>query len=135
MLQPQTIQGQVKYPQVPQRHSDTARYLQSPSPSPLLLVVDAPQGGDGGGQSARQQLGGLSVDLWLGPQQGDDVLQGAGGLQAQSVHHVAQVVCGAGRGIINPSDLTYMSLPKSQGFNAIFPVTINKNMIIYHSFV
>lgn len=26
------------------------------------------------------------------------MLQGAGGLQAQSVHHVAQIVCGAGTG-------------------------------------
>lgn len=59
-----------------------------------MLVVDGAEGGDGGGQSARQQLGRLPVVLRLGPQQGDNVLQVAGRLQAQSVHHVTQVVCG-----------------------------------------
>lgn len=57
------------------------------------LIVDGAEGGDGGGQSARQQLGRLPVVLRFGPQQGDNVLQAAGRLQAQSVHHVTQVVC------------------------------------------
>lgn len=73
----------------------------SPSSSPSVLVVDAPDSSDGGGQPTRQQFGCLPVVFWLGPQQGDDVLQGAGGLQAQSVHHVAQIVCGAGTGVIS----------------------------------
>ena len=98
-----------------------ALYLQSPSPSLLLLVVDAADSGDGGGQSPWQQFGGLSEVFWLGPQQGDDVLQGAGGLQAQSVHHVAQIVCGAETGrctltqppfrwILSPGPLITVSL-------------------------
>lgn len=58
------------------------------------LVVDGAEGGDGGGQSAGQQLGRLPVVLRFGPQQGHNVLQVAGRLQAQSVHHVAQVICG-----------------------------------------
>ena len=70
----------------------TARPTQSTFLSPSMLVVDAPEGRDGGGQSARQLFGGLSVVFGLGPQQGDDVLEGAGGLQAQSVHHVTQIV-------------------------------------------
>jgi len=60
-----------------------------------------PDSGDGGGQPAGQQFGGLSEVFWFGPQQGDDVLQAAGRLQAQSVHHVAQIVCGAGTSVIN----------------------------------
>lgn len=58
----------------------------------LLLVVDASESSDGGGQATGQRFGRLSVVLWFGPQQGDDVLQGAGGLQAQSIHHIAQIV-------------------------------------------
>ncbi|KAF3853498.1 hypothetical protein F7725_014186 [Dissostichus mawsoni] len=59
--------------------------------------VDVPDSSDGGGQPAGQQFGGLSEVFWFGPQQGDDVLQAAGRLQAQSVHHVAQIctdICG-----------------------------------------
>ncbi len=87
------------------------QYLQSLSLSLLLLVVDAPEGSDAGGQSTRQQFGGLSVVSWFGPQQGDYVLQGAGGLQAQSVHHIAQIVCGAGTGVITPNDTIHGKLP------------------------
>ena len=76
-----------------------APYLINPSQvatalPPPWLVVQAPEGGDGGGQSARQELGCLPVVLRFGPQQGDDLLQGARGLETQRVHHVAQVVCG-----------------------------------------
>lgn len=68
-------------------------YLQGLS---SLLVVDASEGSNGGRQATGQQFGGLSVVFWFGPEQCDDVLQVAGGLQAQSIHHVAQVVdiCG-----------------------------------------
>lgn len=60
----------------------------------VTLVVNIAQPRDGGGQSPGQQLGSVSVIFWFGSQQGDDVLQGARGLQSQSVHHVTQVVCG-----------------------------------------
>lgn len=60
----------------------------------MMLVVNAPEGSNGGGQSTRKQFGSLSVFFWFGPQQGDNMLQGAGGLQTQSIHHVAQIVCG-----------------------------------------
>lgn len=57
-------------------------------------MVDASKGSYCGAQSSGQQFGGLSVLFWFGPQQCHDVLQRARRLQAQSVHHVAQIICG-----------------------------------------
>lgn len=61
-------------------------------------AVHTPHGGHGGGQAPGQAFADLPVVLGLGLQERPDVLQGAGGLQAQGVHHVDQVVCGAGDG-------------------------------------
>lgn len=59
----------------------------------MMLIVNAPESGNGRSQSTRKQFGSLSVVVWFGSQQGDNMLQGAGGLQAQSIHHIAQIVC------------------------------------------
>lgn len=52
-------------------------FLQSLSTSQVVLVIDAPERGDGGGQASGQQFGRLSVVVGFSPQQGDDVLEGA----------------------------------------------------------
>lgn len=56
------------------------------------LVVNGSESSDGSGQATWQQFGCLSVVLWFGSQQTDYVLQGAGRLQAESVHHIAEIV-------------------------------------------
>lgn len=47
------------------------------SPSLSLLVVQASEGSDGGGEATGEQFGCLSVVFWFSPQQCDDVLQAA----------------------------------------------------------
>ena len=69
--------------------------LRPPGEEPLAgqgSVVQPPDGRDGGGHASGEGLGGLSVVLGSGPEQGQDVLQRAGRLEAQRVHHVAQVL-------------------------------------------
>lgn len=59
-------------------------------------VVHTPHGGHRGGEAPGQAFANLSVVLRLGLQEHPNVLEGAGRLQAQGVHHVYQVVCGVG---------------------------------------
>lgn len=59
-------------------------------------VVHTPHGGHRGGEATGQASADLSVILGFGLQEHHGVLEGAGRLQAQGVHHVDQVVCGVG---------------------------------------
>lgn len=52
-------------------------FQQSLFSSHVVLVIDAPERGDGGGQVSGQQFGRLSVVLGFSPQQCDDMLEGA----------------------------------------------------------
>lgn len=58
-----------------------------------LSVLQTPQGGDGGRQSARDRFGRLPVFLRFGTKKSDDILEGSRGLQSQRIHHVTQVLC------------------------------------------
>ena len=59
-------------------------------------VVHTPHGGHRGGEATGQAFADLSVVLGLGLQEHHNVLEGAGWLQAQGIHHIDQVVCGVG---------------------------------------
>lgn len=54
--------------------------------------VQAPQGGNAAGQATGSSPGGLPVVLRLSLQEGEGALQGPGGLEAQGIHHVDQVI-------------------------------------------
>lgn len=57
------------------------------------LVLEASHASDGGRESAREGFSRLSEFFRFGTQESRDVLERPGRLQAQGVHHVAQVIC------------------------------------------
>lgn len=59
-------------------------------------VIHTPHGGHGGGQATGQAFADLSIVLRPGLQECHDVLEGAGRLQTQGIHHVDQIVCEGG---------------------------------------
>lgn len=70
------------------RRGDGKRYLYGQH----LSVFESSHGSDAGGESAWERFSSLSEFFGFGTEESRDVLKSSGRLEAQGVHHVAQVI-------------------------------------------